>query len=66
MQKVFSIKLPKELAASLHAASAESNCPPATFLHELVESALAERRLPGVRQAKLGARVPGETILDVL
>lgn len=59
------LELADELAAELKAAAQESNCSPARFTREVVESALAERRLPRVRlslmseatQALHGARV---------
>ena len=39
------------LAVELAQAVSETNCSPRRFVREVVENALAERRLPGVRVA---------------
>jgi hypothetical protein len=53
----FSLVLADELYGELKEACQESQCSPKQFAAQLVESALASRRLPNVAQGAYGARI---------
>jgi hypothetical protein len=53
----FSLVLADELYGELKEACQESQCSPKQFAAQLVESALASRRLPNVAQGSYGARI---------
>jgi hypothetical protein len=61
----FSLTLPDELYRELINGCRERSCSPKQFAAESLESVLASRRLPHVRQAPHGARIGTPEIEDV-
>lgn len=57
MELKFSLKLPTAMNLELLRACRESNCTPKQFAAEVIESALASRRLPNVAIGTHGPRV---------
>ena len=66
MELTFSVTLPDELAGELKAAACGSECTAVEFIGEVLEAALASRRLPHVSAGRNGAQLNQKRVENAL